>query len=104
MMRDLPGWPPRWNGLYRGQLTGFPQGEVGTLWAAAVDPDEQTLILAIELDGDYGTGFLPLPRRLLQPVEDLLRASLGMPVDAVGALPFDDVEQALQALGHPAAE
>jgi hypothetical protein len=88
LVRDLPGWPPQWSGLYREQLD-FPQGEVGTLWAAAADPEERTLILAIELDGDHATGFLTLPPLLLRPAERLLRASLGRPLDAVAALAFD---------------
>jgi hypothetical protein len=88
LVRDLPGWPPHWSGLYRERFD-FPQGEVGTLWAAAADPDERTLILAIELDGDHATGLLPLPPRLLPPVERLLRSALGRPLDAVAALTFD---------------
>ncbi|MGH7266794.1 MAG: hypothetical protein ACREMB_18390 [Candidatus Rokuibacteriota bacterium] len=88
LVRDLPGWPPQWSGLYRGRFD-FPQGEVGTLWAAAVDPETQTLNLAIDLDGDYATGLVPLPPRLLRPVEQLLRESLGLSLDAVGALAFE---------------
>src|SRR5688500_2945255 len=103
LIHDLPGWPPQWSGLYRERFD-FPQGEVGTLWAAAVDPDAQTLIMAIELDGDYATGLLPLLPRLRRPVEELLRTSLGVPLDAVAALAFEVDETRSTADPGPRAD
>lgn len=65
---------------YRGQLLGFPQGEVGTLWAAAADPEQpQLLILAIDVDGHWGTGLPPLPVSIRRLVQQLLRDRLARP-------------------------
>ncbi|MGH7265945.1 MAG: hypothetical protein ACREMB_14045 [Candidatus Rokuibacteriota bacterium] len=89
VVRELPGWPPRWSRVYGGQLVGFPQGEVGTLRAAAADPEGQAVVLAIECDGDYATGVLPLPPRLIDPIAQRLRACAGMPVRTIGRLEVD---------------
>ncbi|MGH7544374.1 MAG: hypothetical protein ACREK7_10600 [Gemmatimonadota bacterium] len=85
VLRDIPGWPPRWSGDHRGGLE-FPQGEIGTLRAAVADADHQVLVLAIELDGDNATGVLPLPPSLLAPLAQLLRECPGMPLATVGGL------------------
>lgn len=85
VLRDVPGWPPRWSGDHRGGLE-FPQGEIGTLRAAVADRDHQALVLAIELDGDDATGVLTLPASLLEPLARLLRGCPGLPLATVGGL------------------
>jgi hypothetical protein len=89
-VRALPGWPPRWSGLDgRSRFVGFPQGEVGTLRAVAADRDGQAVVLAIEFAGDYATGVLPLPPRLVDRVARLLRPCSGMPLGLIGRMEVD---------------
>jgi hypothetical protein len=89
-VRELPGWPPRWSGLDgRSRFVGFPQGEVGTLRAVTTDRERQAVVLAIEFAGDYATGVLPLPPRLVDRVARLLWRCSGMPLHAIGRLALD---------------
>src|SRR5687767_1034642 len=105
VLRDIPGWPPRWSGDHRGRLE-FPQGEIGTLRAAAVDADHEVLVLAIVLDGDDATGVLPLVPSLLRPIARLLREcpGIGMPLATVGGLEVALTdEETARAPGDPGA-
>ncbi len=83
-VRDLPGWPPRWIGSFRG-LPSFPQGELGILRAVA-PLAEGTLVLSIEFEGELATGLLPLPANLLDRVAQLLRQHTGHPIAEIRTL------------------
>ncbi len=89
-LRDLPGWPPRWSGNYRGGLVWTPQGEIGVLRAAAADVAEGQIVLAIEYDGEVATGILRVRADLLEGVARLLRAQTGRPIAEISDLEISE--------------
>ncbi len=81
-VRDLPGWPPQWAGVYTG-TDKFARGEDGTLKNLRWSDQTGLLIFVIEYEGREHSGNLKLDKALAAKVIMVLTPEIGRPIKEI---------------------
>ena len=78
-VRDLPGWPPQWAGVYSG-ADKFATGEDGTLNSMRWSDQTGQLTFFIEYEGREHAGQLKLDKVLALKIITVLTPEIGRPI------------------------